>query len=123
MLVVLGVSFLLVSWCFTNRLGRDFYFFFGRFVSIRGLLYFFWNGHAGMVMRAKLSRMGILVHSIFLSIASLMFAALAMYDKAQYDLIIMFSWAVFAIVSSMEFSVVIHSFFHVFPIPFLGGGR
>ncbi len=172
-LCVLSVSFLWLSWCFTNGIGEDFYFFFDRFVSIRGLLYFF----VGMIMRANLSRieiggmggiislvigvvllviddrillsgtvrwMGIfesllvpfllvgvfglmpkrrfaewitgssfpifLMHNIFLSTVSLMFSALGMYGKAQYDLIMMFSRAVLAIAFSMVCSLLIHRY-------------
>lgn len=182
---VLGISFLWFSWCFTNGFGEDFYFFFDRFVSIRGLLYFF----VGMVMRANLSRIWIgrmgwiisfvvglvllviddiilvsgnviwvgifeallvpflivgvfglvpkwrfagwmtgssfpifLMHNIFLSIASLMFAALGMYGKAQYDLIMMFSRAALAIAFSMVCSVLIHRYFPRVSA-FIFGGR
>ena len=171
---VLSVSFFGVSWCFTNGFGEDFYFFFDRFVSIRGLLYFF----AGMVVRTNVSRMRIgqmagviafvvgiallvidnyilvsgnvrwmgifeailvpfllvgvfgfvpkrrfaewmigssfpifLMHNIFLSTASLMFSALGMYGKAQYDLIMMISRAALSIASSIVCSVLIHKNF------------
>lgn len=41
--------FLAVSWCFTNGASEDFYFFFDRFVSIRGFVYFF----LGIILRSQ----------------------------------------------------------------------
>ena len=48
-LAVLSVLFLTVSWCFDNGASKDFYFFFDRFVSIRGLVYFF----LGILLRSQ----------------------------------------------------------------------
>ena len=48
-LAVLSGLFLTVSWCFDNGASKDFYFFFDRFVSIRGLVYFF----LGILLRSQ----------------------------------------------------------------------
>ena len=48
-LAILSGLFLVVSWCFDNGVSKDFYFFFDRFVSIRGFVYFF----LGILLRTQ----------------------------------------------------------------------
>ncbi len=165
--------FLAVSWCFTNGASEDFYFFFDRFISIRGLVYFFLGillrsqqellrvnrniatgsfafgvvlliVDNGILLRGSAMLSGIfeailvpfllvgvfglmseshfprwiigssfpifLMHNIFLSLSSLGFKVLGMYGNAQYDLVMMFSRALIAIVCSIVVSAFMHRY-------------
>ena len=173
-LTILTILFLMVSWCFTNGAGKEFYFFFDRFFSIRGLLYFFigillrfqppllrvdrsiavvslafgiillvidncimkggnmaWMGifEATLVPFILVGTFGImtdlrfpewvvggsfpifLMHNMFLSLSSLGFKVLGLYGNPQYDLFMMFSRALVAIVASIMISAFMHRYF------------
>ena len=66
-LTIFSCLHLIVSWCFTNGYGMDFYFLFDRFTSIRGVVYFF----LGIIIRSHIS---VLKYKVNIAISFLLIA-------------------------------------------------
>lgn len=76
MMFMFSLAYIYAAWCFTNGASADFYFFFDRFFSLRGLLYFSFgmiirNHILSLNIRKSLGVMALLVGSLLLIIDNL----------------------------------------------------